>query len=464
MRPGHLLAACSYIWLAASTQTVLATETELGKTIWELGSGFILAREYDQLEITREDLSIWSTTTHKPFIGASAGTDLATGSNGAFNITQVDIDPTDGQDITSIQLVDWRGSVTGYAAQVSGHLIYSGSVCATYSLHFWVPHNLTDRVAFYLTIESSVTDTSRPLKKLYFRFNSRAGEDFYGLGGQASFASLKNQSIPILSREQGVGRGDEPITSIQNANGSIAGGDFYTAYTAIPSYVSTDGNLFYLSEKSTAYANFDFMESDTVTIRYDSLSVDGAFTRSDNLFDAIEALTAYTGRQPPLPKWVDNGAILGIQGGQDKVNGIVKRGIELGVPIAGVWLQDWVGTHSQVGPYINISRLWWNWENDDVLYPTWTDFVQNLRDEYNVRTLSYINVFLTNVSTKSTGFRRNLYNEASANLYFVQNTTTNSTAIISSGPGLEAGIVDLTNPHLREWFFDVLKDQVWNAK
>lgn len=263
MRPGHFLAACSYIWLAASTQTVLATETELGKTIWELGSGFVLAREYDQLEITREELSIWSTTTHKPFISASAATDLVTGSNGAFNITQVDIDPTDGQDIISIQLVDWRGSVTGYAAQVNGHLIYSGSVCATYSLHFWVPHNLTDRVAFYLTIESSVTDTSGPLEKLYFRFNSRAGEDFYGLGGQASFASLKNQSIPILSREQGVGRGDEPITSIQNANGSIAGGDFYTAYTAIPSYVSTDGNLFYLSEKSTAYANFDFMESDT---------------------------------------------------------------------------------------------------------------------------------------------------------------------------------------------------------
>lgn len=464
MRTGYLLVTCSYLWCAASTQSVLASGNDDGRTVWDLGSGFVLTREYDHLAITKDDLSIWSTASDQPFISASGGNDSVTGSNGAFNITQVDIDTTDGQDITAIQLFDWKDSVTGSAARISGHLTYNGSLSATYSLSFWVPYNLADRVAFYLDINSSTASTSQPLKKLYFRFNSRAGEDFYGLGGQASFASLKNQSIPILSREQGVGRGDEPITSIENANGSIAGGSFYTAYTAIPSYISTDGNVFYLSETSTGYANFDFTESDAVTVRYDSLSVDGAFTRSDNLFDAIEALTAYTGRQPALPTWVDEGAVLGIQGGQDKVNSIVKQGIDLGAPIAGVWLQDWVGTHSQVGPYINISRLWWNWENDDVLYPEWTDFVQNLRDEYNVRTLSYINVFLTNVSTKSTGYRRNLYDEASASHYFVQNTTTNSTAVISSGPGLEAGIVDLTNPYLREWFLDVLKEQVWNSK
>ena len=67
------------------------------------------------------------------------------------------------------------------------------------------------------------------------------------------------------------------------------------------------------------------------------------------------------------------------------------------------------------------------------------------------------------MSTKPDGFRRNLYAEATPLHYFVQNTTVNSTAIISSGPGLEAGIIDLTNPGLRDWFTDVLKAQVWNA-
>lgn len=148
-----------------------------------------------------------------------------------------------------------------------------------------------------------------------------------------------------------MGRGDEPITSLGNANGALSGGDHFTAYTAIASYISTDANLFYLTEESTAYANFDFTESDAVTVRYHSLSVDGAFTHTPSLFDAIEALTDYTGRMPALPKWVDNGAILGIQGGQDKVNRIVEQGLDpsIGAPIAGVWLQDWCGTHSQVG-------------------------------------------------------------------------------------------------------------------
>ena len=68
------------------------------------------------------------------------------------------------------------------------------------------------------------------------------------------------------------------------------------------------------------------------------------FARASNMFDAVEILTAYTGRMPSLPKWVDEGAILGIQGGQTKVNRVVEQGLELGCPIAGVWLQDWCGT------------------------------------------------------------------------------------------------------------------------
>lgn len=80
-----------------------------------------------------------------------------------------------------------------------------------------------------------------------------------------------------------------------------------------------------------------------------------------------------------------------------------------------------------------------------------------------MRTLSYINTFLANVSTKPDGFRRNLYEEASTLQYFVENTTTNSTAIISSGPGLEAGIIDLTNDGLRSWFAEMMKTNVWIA-
>lgn len=112
---------------------------------------------------------------------------------------------------------------------------------------------------------------------------------------------------------------------------------------------------------------------------------------------------------------------------------------------------------------LNISRLWWNWESDEKLYPTWAKFVQALRDEHNVRTLSYINPFLANVSTKPDGYRRDLFLEATKGGYMIQNSTTNDTSIVSSGPGIEAGIVDLTNPAARTWFKRVLTDQVWSA-
>lgn len=112
---------------------------------------------------------------------------------------------------------------------------------------------------------------------------------------------------------------------------------------------------------------------------------------------------------------------------------------------------------------LNVSRLWWNWENDEKLYPTWNKFVQALRDEHNVRTLAYINPFLANVSSKPDGYRSNLYDEATRFGYMIQNSTTNDTSVISSGPGLDAGILDLTNPAGRSWFKEVLLDQVWNA-
>lgn len=112
---------------------------------------------------------------------------------------------------------------------------------------------------------------------------------------------------------------------------------------------------------------------------------------------------------------------------------------------------------------LNVSRLWWNWESDSKLYPTWKQFVQDLRDDHNVRTLSYINPFLANVSTKPDGYRRDLFLEATKGGYMIQNSTINSTSIVSSGPGIDAGILDLTNPAARSWFRNVLVEQVFSA-
>jgi alpha-glucosidase len=50
----------------------------------------------------------------------------------------------------------------------------------------------------------------------------------------------------------------------------------------------------------------------------------------------------------------------------------LDRLLEAGVPVAGLWLQDWTGI-------CNTSlaeRIWWNWRQDKELYPDWPGFAE----------------------------------------------------------------------------------------
>ncbi|KAF4144153.1 putative glycoside hydrolase family 31 [Phytophthora infestans] len=92
------------------------------------------------------------------------------------------------------------------------------------------------------------------------------------------------------------------------------------------------------------------------------------------------------------------------------------------MPLMSVWLQNWPGTRLQTGAYgVSLHRLWWNWEPDMTLYPTWARWVPHLQSTSGVRTMSYINTFLTNVSTKSTGYNTSFYEIAVSEGRFVAN-------------------------------------------
>lgn len=449
------------LWLWAS----LAAPSLAIHAPWNLGNGFELNvnNHTNRLSIVQDGQTIWDTVPGQGFLSASAGDDEVIAANGNFKINEVDHNKCSGQKINNVALRSWHGSANAHAAVIEGQLTGCGDASPEFSVAFWVPSQFPDRIAFNVKVNPG--SSSDAATKVFLTYRSSPNEDFYGLGAQGSFASFKNQSVPIFSREQGVGRGDQPTTDLESKDSFFAGGDQFTAYSATPQYISSHARVFHLTQESSAYTTFDFTKPSAVTVRYDALIVDGYFMQAKDMLNGISMLTEYTGKMTELPKWVDTGAVLGIQGGQSKVNRIVEQGIKLECPVAAVWLQDWSGTHSQSVSYmsLNVSRLWWNWENDAKLYPTWNKFVQALRDEHNVRTLAYINPFLANVSSKPDGFRSNLYEEATHFGYMIQNSTTNDTSVISSGPGLDAGILDLTNPAGRSWFKEVLLDQVWNA-
>jgi alpha-glucosidase (family GH31 glycosyl hydrolase) len=187
------------------------------------------------------------------------------------------------------------------------------------------------------------------------------------------------------------------------------------------------------------------------------------------MLDLLTEYTSYAGRMLPLPDWVSDGVIAGIQGGQQKTKEIVKNLRQHNVPVSAVFIQDWTGQRLQDGGRgMRFTSHWWNWENDDELYPDWNKFVEELTNDEagKVRVLSYVNPLLSNVSKKAR-FKKNLFAEAQDYGYLVKGTqsvSSDSQALsIKFGVDLEAGILDLTNPDVRTWFKQVLKEQVWNS-
>lgn len=187
----------------------------------------------------------------------------------------------------------------------------------------------------------------------------------------------------------------------------------------------------------------------------------GRIVDGETMLDLITEYTSYCGRMAPLPDWVNDGVVAGIQGGSDKVRQIVQQLEQHNTPLAAVWIPDWCGQRvQQLTPNVALKRLWWNWEADATAYPDWQALVKELTNDKNVRVLSYINPLLS--STPKPGTRRDLYQEAVNSQYLVRGPDGQQPYLVNSG-GLEAGLLDLTNPEAREWFKGVLKEQVWDA-
>lgn len=304
----------------------------------------------------------------------------------------------------------------------------------------------------------SITDKDNSYRIL-LAYSSLPNEDFYGFGEQFSYSTLKGQKVPIFIREQGVGRGEEPVTCILNdpagsVFGEFAGGDSFTTYCAVPQYISTENKALYL--KNSEYSSFDLRDPQRVVVRLNATSLQGGLIQASSLLDVISEYTLYSGRMQLLPDWISEGAVVGMQGGSEKVRKVIRNLQRHGTPIAAVWLQDWCGKRLQKTPNgVEFKRLRWNWESDDALYPDWSQFVQQELASQNIRVLAYVNTFLNNY-----------FLEAQEKEYLVKDPNSkhvHQTLIISSGQNFEAGILDLTNLEAVQWFKSVIKQQIWDA-
>jgi alpha-glucosidase len=261
-------------------------------------------------------------------------------------------------------------------------------------------------------------------------------ERFLGFGEQFNHVDHKGKRVPILSREQGIGRGLQPLTSVLNRLQGV-GGDWDFTYAAIPFTFTSQRRGFFLEDSE--YSVFDLRDPYRARVKLFAGRMKGRLLWGRTLLDILNEFTSYSGRMPVLPDWIHQGAVIGMTGGEQRVRAMEQTLRSHGVPVSGFFLQDWVGERST--PFG--TRLWWNWIRD--------------LDGMGYRTLSYVNPWLVDAGSKP-GAVRNLYQEALTLGYLVRDRSGGLHSVDQGG--YRAALVDLSNPAAFAWLKDVVKQQV----
>ncbi|MCX7027485.1 MAG: alpha-glucosidase [Spirochaetes bacterium] len=273
-----------------------------------------------------------------------------------------------------------------------------------------------------------------------FSLPSEADEHIYGCGEQFSHLDLKGRSFPLWTSEQGVGRNKSSFITWQADVADNAGGDYWWTFFPLPTFISSRKLWFHLETKS--WSSFDFSAPFRTELYSWSLPERLVVGSADSMTGVVRDLSGYFGRQPELPDWVHDGVILGIQGGTETCLGKLNRARKAGVPVAGIWAQDWQG--------INMTsfgqRLRWNWVWDQERYPGLDALIPRLESE-GVRFLGYINPYVAK--------DKSLFQEASAAGYLAR-TASGGDYLADFGEFL-AGIVDFTNPAAFEWYKGIIR-------
>ncbi len=321
---------------------------------------------------------------------------------------------------SSKNVVSVKGNLHSKNNTVSFHLIFALDSDALFRWKLWIDDTL--------------------LNHLSLTFLSAEDEHVFGGGVQYSHVDLKGHKVPVWVEEQGIGRGDAPITFF--ANFALAGGNRFTTYFPLPYFLCSSGKGILI--ENTTYSEMDFRKKTHTTLSTRSHVLDGVVFSGKTPKAITEKLTAHLGRMSELPEWAF-GSWLGLQGGSEKVEAIVQDALDAGNPVSAVWIQDWVGRrNTKIG-----QRLYWNWIPDSVSYPGLKNFCTAM-NEKNIRVLGYINPFLAEEGP--------LTEIAKSRGYLIKNKQGED-YLLPAG-GFDAYQLDLTNASACEWIKSVIRENL----
>jgi alpha-glucosidase len=278
------------------------------------------------------------------------------------------------------------------------------------------------------------------VNRAWLHLPAEVDERVYGCGEQFSHFNLRGRRFPLWTSEQGVGRNKATEITFRADVADKAGGDYWWTFFPQPTFVS--GRRYFCHADTSLYAAYDFRAEDRHELHYWGLPKELVFGAAPSMLGVVSALSALLGRQPELPDWVYDGVILGIQGGTGTCLRKLEAARARGVPVCGIWAQDWEGIRmTSFG-----KRLMWDWQWDSALYPGLDRTIAELKAE-GVRFLGYINPYVA--------AGKPLFAEASSKGYLARNAAGDD-YLVDFGE-FDAGIVDFTNPAAAAWYKGVIK-------
>lgn len=260
-------------------------------------------------------------------------------------------------------------------------------------------------------------------------------EVLWGGGEQMSYLALNGRKFPIWTSEPGVGREPgTPLTDMASADGSFAGGDYWTTNYPEPTVLSSRG--WALSLANAEYCELDCSEPGRLRITVWSNEVTVDLFAGDPA-SLVQQLGARFGPLQPLPEWALGGAIVGLKEGERSFARLEQL-LDAGAAVSGLWCEDWVGIRqTSFG-----RRLFWDWQWNAERYPDLPARMAALKAR-GIRFLGYVNPYLAVDGP--------LYAEAAAKGYLALRLDRDEPYLVDFGE-FDAGVVDFTNPAAAEWF------------
>lgn len=285
------------------------------------------------------------------------------------------------------------------------------------------------------SMKTSSGDFTKSQACILASFKTNA-EHYFGFGEQFSHLDFKNTKPYIFTEEQGIGRGDKPISKFTKTFGIC--GDEFSSYSPM-NFFFTDKNEAYIFSGSP-YIKYDFTKPNFFLVESWSNELKIKYISAANPKEILTKATELMGRMPMLPDWAF-GTWLGLQGGEKKVEEIINQAVLQNNPVSAVWLQDWVGRRkTRFG-----SQLWWTWTADTLAYPNFPEFCKRMSNK-NIRVLGYINSFIASEGK--------FFEEAKSKGYLVKNKKGEDYEIKTAG--FPAYLIDLTNPAAFQWLKNVI--------